>query len=232
MASRSHKSFFMPLLCRFSINDTVKPTKLHDSSSSLDPSSPKLSCTGQIKKRSTNNNNNNNDNNTYTKGHHRRSYSLSDSTTAKSSVHSTRYHKLHKFFSSKNLISPAIIDHASINNYTKCATKRSKSCNGRGGIPINKNKYHHMTTSSECDDRDIVRDVVTKELDPPLPVVKCCRRDQEVNVNLCKRRGFEMKTLQIQPIQLTINQNCNNNTGGFSLATSTTTFWRTNQPIR
>ncbi|XP_071686842.1 uncharacterized protein [Rutidosis leptorrhynchoides] len=195
MANRSHKSFFMPLLCRFSINDTVKPTKFQNPTS-LDPSSPKLSCTGKIKKRSTNNNVEN--------VHHRRSYSLSNSTTAKSSIHPTRYNTFQKLFSSRNLIFPAIDMNTSVNNYDKCATKRSKSCNGRGGIPIiNKSKYHHhMTTSNDkFDDHDFVTKVVTKELDPPLPVVKCCRRDQEVSVNLWKRRGFEMKTLQIQPIR-------------------------------
>jgi len=75
-----------------------------------------------------------------------------------------------------------------------------------------------MTSS---DDHDIMRVVVREELDPPLPVVKC-GRDQEANVNLWKRRGIEMKTLQIQPIQLMMNQNSCGNNAGFSLSTSAT----------
>ncbi|PWA35248.1 hypothetical protein CTI12_AA612610 [Artemisia annua] len=63
MSNKAHKSFFMPIICRFSSNDVVvvKPCKVPDSSST-DPSSPKLSCIGQIKKRSTNINNNENNN--------------------------------------------------------------------------------------------------------------------------------------------------------------------------
>lgn len=177
----------MPIICRFSTNDVVKPCKIPDSSST-DPSSPKLSCIGQIKKRSTNINNN--ENNNY---------------RAKSSVHSDSYIKLHKLFSGKNLISPAI-DTISINNSTskRVMHRRSKSCNARGRTtPIESKKYY---TSSTRDDHDIMRVVVAKELDPPLPVVKCSRRDQDLNVNLWKRRGFEIKSLQIQPIQVTMDR--------------------------
>ncbi|XP_024973181.1 uncharacterized protein LOC112511701 [Cynara cardunculus var. scolymus] len=236
MANRSHKSFFMPMFCRFSINDTVKPAKCSDSSSA-DPSSPKLSCIGQIKKRSTNTNNINiNGNDRFL------SCRFSASTTGKSSVHS--YIKLHRLFSGKNLISPGI-DAVSINTCSsKSVTKRSRSCNGRGGKPIGTKKYY-MTSSGDQDamrvtvaeeldpplpvmtssgEQDTMRVTVAEELDPPLPVVKTRRGDQEANVNLCKRRGIEMKTLQIQPIQLRIDHNTNNNNGKFSLPTSASTF--------
>ncbi|KAI3684589.1 hypothetical protein L6452_33813 [Arctium lappa] len=284
MANRSHKSFFMPMLCRFSINDTVKPAKYSDSSSATvaDPSSPKLSCIGQIKKRSNNNSNSNsNSNDRFLVCR------LSASTNGKSSVHS--YTKLHRFFSSKNLISPAI-DTASINNSSsKSVTKRSSSCNSRGGKPISAKKYYMTSSgdqdtmrvtvaeeldppffsgknlispvidtasinncssksvtkrSSSCNDRggkpistkkyymtssgdqDTMRVTVAEELDPPLPVVKTRRGDPESNVNLWKRRGIEMKTLQIQPIQLRTDHNTNNNNinGKFSLPTSASTF--------
>lgn len=196
----------MPKMCRFSINDVVKPTKLSDNPPSQDPSSPKLSCTGQIKTRSNNNSN------------RFRGNTLSASSTTKS-VHSTRYTKLHNLFSGKNLISPAI------NNLeSKCVTNRSKSCNYRGRIPNNKKKYY--VTSS--DDHDIMKVVVAEQLDPPLPVIKCRQQDQKENVNLWKRRGIEIKTLEIQPIQITMNRNIGNNNEGFSLQTSATTFWCTN----
>ncbi|KAJ0617857.1 hypothetical protein HanPSC8_Chr02g0052111 [Helianthus annuus] len=211
MSNRSsHKSFFMPMLCRFSLNDTVKPPKLTHPSPS-DPSSPKLTCIGQIKKRSTTT--------TTTTNHHHHH-------------HSNRYTKLNKLFSSKHLISPAIDktcinklnsksvtnEKCSINNFKSTSvTKRSKSCNGRNKVPINKKKYY-------INEQDIMKVVVDKELDPPLPVVKCHRRDQESNMNLWKRRGFEMKSLQIQPIQVTLNQNVKDNNGGFALSTSAATF--------
>ncbi|KAL8261152.1 hypothetical protein R6Q59_025201 [Mikania micrantha] len=181
MTNRSHKTFFMPLLCRSSRNDVVKPPS--------DPSSPKLTCIGQIKKRST------------TTTDRFLVCSLSDSTT----VRSSRYTKLHKLFSGRNLISPAI-ETAPINKFnSKSVTNRSKSCNGRGRIPIGKNEYYISGA-----DHAVLVDVV-EDMDPPLPVVKCCRRDQESNVNLWKRRGIEIKSLQIQPIQLNMNQNTSNN---------------------
>nr|XP_043637870.1 uncharacterized protein LOC122608860 [Erigeron canadensis] len=206
MANKTHKSFFMPMLCRFSLNDTVKPTRLHETSSSHDPSSPKLSCTGQIKKRSNNNEKNNNNT-------HFMASRLSASTNSRSSAH---YTKLYKLLSGKNLISPAI-DTTFINNpNNKCVTKRSKSCNDRARIPISTKSYS-MTSSV----------VLAQELDPPLPVVKYDHRDKKGNVNLCKRRGLEMKTLQIQPIQVTIDQNnvaTNNNNAAFLAETSATTL--------
>ncbi|KAI3763071.1 hypothetical protein L1987_53521 [Smallanthus sonchifolius] len=178
MSNRSHKTFFMPMLCRPSLNDVVKPPKFNNSiSSSTDPSSPKLTCIGQIKKKSTTTSN--------------------QFLVAKSSAHSNRYTKLQRLFSGKNLISPAI-DTGSINN--AFVAKRSKSCNGRARVPISKKKCYISS-----DDQDVMRVVVDEELDPPLPVVKCNRRDQKSDVNLWKRRGIEMKTLQIQPIQLNMN---------------------------
>ncbi|KAJ9559834.1 hypothetical protein OSB04_004994 [Centaurea solstitialis] len=224
-----HKSFFMPMLCRFSINDTINTSnsnsKSSDSSSSTDPQSPKLSCIGQIKKRSGNGNVNGNDRFI--------SCRLSASATGKTSVHG--YTKLRRLFSGKNLISPAI-DTASVSNNcgSKCksvVTKRSSSCNGRrgGGIPISAKKCYVTSSGGggggggdrNNSMRGSARVTVAEELDPPLPVVKTRRGDGEENVNLWKRRGIEMKTLQIQPIQLRIELNAtNNNNGKFSFATS------------
>ncbi|XP_023764951.1 uncharacterized protein LOC111913481 [Lactuca sativa] len=217
--SKSNKSFFMPLFCRASINDTVKPAKFSETPAT-DPSSPKLSCIGQIKKRSTTTTTTNSNNNT----NRFLACRFSASTNAKSSVYSSfSYTKLHRLFSGKNLISPAI-DTASINNCSsKCITNRSNSCNSRGRRGVNTKKYY-MTSS---DDPVLMRVMVAEELDPPLPVVKCGRRDQETNVNLWKRRGIEMKTLQIQPIQLSMdhhNTNNNNVNRNFSLQTSAKTF--------
>ncbi|KAJ0925445.1 hypothetical protein HanRHA438_Chr04g0159841 [Helianthus annuus] len=205
MANKPHKTF-MPLLCRFSVNDTAQPAKL-PGPSSADPSSPKLSCIGQVKKKSTVTNNN-------------RflpcNLSASGSTrSTKSSVHSNNY----KLFSGKSITSPAVETASIKTSKSKYGTNRSKSCNGRR-TPVRSNKCY-MTSSR--DDHDIVRVVVAKELDPPLPVVKCGSRDQEVNVNLWKRRGIELETLQIQPIRLSVSQNSNDNNGGFSVPSSATT---------
>ncbi|KAK9049580.1 hypothetical protein SSX86_031449 [Deinandra increscens subsp. villosa] len=215
--SKSRRTFFMPLLCRSSLNDTVEPSKFNRSSTA-DPSSPKLSCIGQIKKRSTATTTTAA---AATANNRFLVCSLSDSTTARSTVNSNRYTKLQKLFSGKNLISPAI-DTVPINKFTSnknFVKKRSKSCNDRGRTAISKKKCY----ISSSDDLDIVRVAVDVELDPPLPVVKCRRRDEESNVNLWKRRGVEMKALQIQPIKLTINRNCSKNNGEFTISTSATT---------
>ena len=81
-----------------------------------------------------------------------------------------------------------------------------------------------MTSSVDLDTNHTMRVTMAEELDPPLPVVKSRRGDQEANVTLWKRRGIEMKTLQIQPIQLRIDHNTNNNNGKFSIPTSASTF--------
>ncbi|KAI3824452.1 hypothetical protein L1987_05912 [Smallanthus sonchifolius] len=104
------------MFCRLSLNDVMtRPAKF------TDPTSPKLTCIGQIKKRST----------------------------------TTNYH-----FTGKSV------------NYTK----------------LRKNKNHVISVV---------------ELDPPLPVVKFCPGDNKnkLKVNLGKRRGIELKTLQIQPFR-------------------------------
>ncbi|KAK1427549.1 hypothetical protein QVD17_16236 [Tagetes erecta] len=206
MANKSHKTFYLPMFCKSSITDTINPHK-----SSTDPSSPKLTCIGQIKKKpSTTTNNNNNNRFLVT--------NISDPAT----VNSTRYNKLHKLFSGKNLISPAI-DTSCVTSTnklnSKCVTRRSKSYNGRGRTPVSKKKCYVSK-----DVENVMRVVVDEEeLDPPLPVVKC-RRDRELDVNLWKRRGIEMKSLQIQPIQLSLNRIGSKNGGEFSIATSVTTF--------
>ncbi|GJV25540.1 translation initiation factor eIF-2B subunit alpha-like protein, partial [Tanacetum coccineum] len=134
--------------------------------SSPDPSSPKLSCIGQIKKRSNTTSNTNN---------------LQRSNTSKSATN-INYTKLLKLFSSKNLICKPV-DNATISN----DGVRSKRFNRSVTIPISSSKKHVISI---------------EELDPPLPVVKLKPQDQEMNVNLGKRRGIELKTLQIQPVQL------------------------------
>ncbi|XP_076918683.1 uncharacterized protein LOC143579185 [Bidens hawaiensis] len=191
MPSKSHKTF-RPLLCRLSKTDTVQPIKLPGPST--DPSSPKLTCIGQMKKKSTS-----------TTNHHFLTGNLTDPINSRPSVHSKRY----LLFSGKNLISPAIETATTIKqSNSKCvtATNRSKSCKGRGRTPIIRSNRYYTNSS---DDHDIMRVVVDEILDPPLPVVKCGRRGQEVSVNLCKRRGIEMKMLQIQQV----NQNINVNNG-------------------
>lgn len=64
--------------------------------------------------------------------------------------------------------------------------------------PISRKEKHMIS----IEDPVVVRAVVVEELDPPLPVVKFHPRDHQMNVNLGKRRGIELKTLQIQQFQL------------------------------
>ncbi|KAI3767554.1 hypothetical protein L2E82_17761 [Cichorium intybus] len=186
--TRTTKTFF-PKLCRLSINDVTKPTRLADLSSSSssissspDPSSPKISCIGQIKKRSNT-----------TTTHYQPT--TSRITTSKSATN-LNYTKLRRLFSGKNLISPPM-ESAKISNHNgKCISDRNRRCNG--GITTRnskKKKKKHMISIGDPD-------VVVEELDPPLPVVKFQPRDQQVNVSLGKRRGIELKVLQIQPFHL------------------------------
>ncbi|XP_076905118.1 uncharacterized protein LOC143560782 [Bidens hawaiensis] len=171
MGNKSRKTtLFIPMLCRFSLNDTVQAPNSNNPPTT-DPSLPKLTCIGQIKKKKP----------------------IDTKTLQTVKPHT----KLHKLFSGKNLISPAI-DTCPVTN------RRSKSCNGGNRVPIK------CYVSS--DDLDL-------DLDPPLPVVKC---RQESNVNVWKRRGIEVKSLEIQPIKLN-NLNRNNtssNNGGFENLTA------------
>ncbi|KAL7607400.1 hypothetical protein Lser_V15G19143 [Lactuca serriola] len=187
---RTRNTFFFPMLCRLSINDVAKPTRLADLASSSststscspDPTSPKISCIGQIKKRS-------NSNSTSIANNHISASRISTATTGKSATN-LNYNKLRKLFSGKNLISLPT-DTATISNH--CGIR---SCNGNGGArKPNSNKKTYMISIGDPE-------VAVEELDPPLPVVKCRLRDQQVNVSLGKRRGIELKILQIQPFQL------------------------------
>ncbi|CAH1421938.1 unnamed protein product [Lactuca virosa] len=189
---KTRNTFFFPMLCRLSINDVAKPTRLADlasssstsTSCSQDPTSPKISCIGQIKKRS-----NSNSNSTSTANHHISASRISTATTRKSATN-LNYNKLRKLFSGKNRISPPT-DTATISNHC-----RIRSCNGNGSVkkPNSKKKKYMISIGDP--------EVAVEELDPPLPVVKCRPRDQQVNVSLGKRRGIELKILQIQPFQL------------------------------
>ncbi|XP_071728174.1 uncharacterized protein [Rutidosis leptorrhynchoides] len=172
----SSKTFtFFPMICRLSLSDVVsKPIKLTDlsssSSSSPDPSSPKISCIGQIKRRST----------TATTNYHHTSTRLAGK--------SANYTKLRKLFSGKNLISP-LIETSTIRNHNRNRSC-SRICNGDVTKLIDTKKEINIVISIE-------------DLDPPLPVVKIINRaDDRFNVNLGQRRGIELKTLQIQPFQL------------------------------
>ncbi|CAI9265322.1 unnamed protein product [Lactuca saligna] len=189
--SPRYRNTFFPMLCRLSINDVAKPTRLADLTSSSststscspDPTSPKISCIGRIKKRS-----NSNSTSTSTANHHISASRISTATPGKSATN-LNYNKLRKLFSGKNLISPPT-DTATISNH--CGIR---SCNGNGGVKKPSKQKKYMISIGDPE-------VAVEELDPPLPVVKCRPRDQQVNVNLGKRRGIELKILQIQPFQL------------------------------
>lgn len=93
----------------------------------------------------------------------------------------------------------------------KYVTMISRSCNGRGKIPINKKKYYMISS----DEHDIVKVVMATKFDPPLRVVKCRQGDQEVNLILSKRRGIDIKSLHIQPNQVIMNQQDSDVQAGF-----------------
>ncbi|KAG9136468.1 hypothetical protein Leryth_018958 [Lithospermum erythrorhizon] len=206
------KSSFFPMLCRLSIKDvSISTYKDHSSSILDDPSSPKVSCIGQVKK--------NNRVNSFpsTNYKHSNNNSSADSTpTHHQQHHYMKITKLVNFFSSKNLIdggnSIAASPSAIIKN---CKSSRSKSCRSRSSSNNNREmmvvaggKRVCRNVNSVC--KNGVLEVNIDKLDPPLPVVKKVQQSGGGGdeVNLWQRRRFvAVKSLHIQQIHLP-NDNC------------------------
>ncbi|KAL6962086.1 hypothetical protein U1Q18_037041 [Sarracenia purpurea var. burkii] len=178
------KTTFLPLLCssRSSVKDVHLPrcryrwTTTATTSSSSDPSSPKISCMGQVKR-----------NNRVIGFPTPYRFTIAAAATATATTDSDfKYHKLKRLFSGKNLAAPAA-----------ACSRREKTVGGsaRGGPRL-----------SYKDNDDYAAAVNIGELDPPLPVVKRVRKpaNGRDEVNLWRRRsggnGIALKSLQIQQI--------------------------------
>ncbi|KAK4433663.1 hypothetical protein Salat_0529000 [Sesamum alatum] len=187
-----HKTIFLPLFCRLSIKD-IKLSYHRKTPISTDdePSSPKVSCMGQVKRSN-------------------RVIGFPPATTVTTTHH--RYSKLKKLFSSKTLLPPTT---ATMPTTTQGGTvagggrSGSKSCRSSREVMTQKNSRRlklKNVDGDKCDYQDCVKLVNIGELDPPLPVVKRVAasgvgRDE---ANLWKRRfnGAALKSLQIEQIHL------------------------------
>lgn len=181
-SSTSTTTSFLPLLCRISTKDVAEISPCNKKN---DPSSPKVSCMGQIKRH----NHNNKINPTCT-------------TTGK-----VKYTQLKKLFSGRNLL---ITTNASASTIT--CTRNSTYCKGNKKLTDKRKgggEYHRRTRSDNC---GVVVPLNLAELDPPLPVVKltCRRRGDEEGESLWKRRGggTPLGGLQIQHFQLPTTNSC------------------------
>ncbi|KAJ7959084.1 Myotubularin-like protein [Quillaja saponaria] len=174
------KSTFLPMLCsRPSIRDVTIPRR-QDRASSFpnDPLSPRIGCTGQVKRSNrilafpT-------------------SQRLSDNTTT--TFATVKYSKLKKLFSGKNLTNPKT---NTTTNASGCGISKRQLLNN--GAASAKNCGLHKSETFAC--------VSIKEMDPPLPVIKrpvakSAEGGEEVN-SLWKRRSgrVALKSLQLQQI--------------------------------
>ncbi|CAK9168143.1 unnamed protein product [Ilex paraguariensis] len=180
-----NRSTFLPTLCRVSIKD-IKLSRAH-SSSSDDPSSPRVSCMGQVKR-----NNKVNGFPTPYKFHS----PTSTTTKAHPHNHHMKYTKLKRLLSGKNLT-------ATTTTAPAAAIATSSGCNSRRGMIICDTRRPRFNYHNNVP-------VNIVELDPPLPVVRrveppATGRDEG---NLWKRRSGKMalKGLQIEQINVPDNQ--------------------------
>ncbi|KAI3464447.1 hypothetical protein Pfo_021110 [Paulownia fortunei] len=185
------KSIFLPMFCRLSIKDVKLNNHYRDRISAGEPSSPKVSCMGQVKRNN-------------------RVIGFPVTTTTAANYH--KHTKMKKLFSSKTLLPNTTTTNAST---TATATipsggggrSGSRSCKTSREMFVNNSRRSGVKTY--CDhngDQDRVKVVDIGEMDPPLPVVKRVAppgvgRDE---VNLWKRRfnGVGPKSLQIERINL------------------------------
>lgn len=183
---------FLPIFCRLSIKDINLNNHHRPKPAAADePSSPKVSCMGQVKR-----------NNRVT------GFPAATATTTAvtTSTHHHKYSKLKKLFSSKTLLPPA-----TTSTTTACivalSAAGSRSCKSSSREAVCLNNLRRLRLRNEDDDRSCEQQhhraklVNVGELDPPLPVVKKepppgLGRDE---VNLWKRRfnGVTLKTLQL-----------------------------------
>ncbi|KAG8378332.1 hypothetical protein BUALT_Bualt08G0126400 [Buddleja alternifolia] len=177
------KTIFLPIFCRLSTKDiNLNNHYKINPKPSDEPSSPKVSCIGQVKIR-----------NNRVIGY--------PTTTSIAAANNHKYTKLKKLFSSKTLL---------LN--TAAGKNGSRSCRNSREMCTTFNNSRKLRVKNDiCRNNDDDQDCAVKvvnigEMDPPLPVVKRVAppgvgRDE---VNIWKRRfnGPGLKSLQIEQIHL------------------------------
>ncbi|XP_059630241.1 uncharacterized protein LOC132273263 [Cornus florida] len=191
---------YLPILCSRPFIKDVHLSRWHDrsttsssasssSSSSKDPSSPRVSCVGQVKTRT----------NKTTIIAYPAPTRLT-TTTTKDNHNLTPYSKLKRLFSTKNL-----------STTTTSSSSTSVSC--RREMMIMGSPRRRSKCRDERRTNNYVHPVVdVAEMDPPLPVVKRVQQSGEGRdeVNLWKRRsaaahGVALKNLKILQIHIPNN---------------------------
>ncbi|KAK4413258.1 hypothetical protein Salat_2738400 [Sesamum alatum] len=187
------KTKFLPMFCRLSIKDVKLSTQYKDPTSADEPSSPTVSCVGQVKR------------NNRVIGFP----ATNTTTTSAAANHHHKHTKLKKLFSGKTLLPNTTTINAST---TATAAGRrssgSRSCRTSREMCVNSSRRRSRlkTYCDQSGDQDCAKVVDISEMDPPLPVVKRVAppgagRDE---VNIWKRRvnGVELKSLKIEQIHL------------------------------
>ena len=178
----NHKATFLPMLCsKPSIKDVTLP-KWQDRSASFsdDPLSPKISCMGQVKR------------NNRIVGFPA-SHKLTITTKNICNNSSTKYFKLKKLFSGKNLTSSI----ATTTNTTTSCRRKEVLVNG-------------TSRPKNGDGKENSASINIENMDPPLPVIKRLPKqgDNGDGDTIWQRRsrGVTLKSLQLQQIQLNRHQ--------------------------
>lgn len=181
----SKNNSFLPILCRVSIRD-VKLKDFRDRSSSFsdDPSSPKVSCMGQVKRNSKVIG--------FSTPYRLTSSSTSTTTAITTNTNTSRnnpfhgklkYVKLKRFFSGGYLLSSNTTATAVCSNSSSSSSSNKGIC--RNGSRRSSKINHDDGGNSHVQQQNV--EVNLTELDPPLPVVKKVQPPPEVS--LWKRRS-------------------------------------------
>ncbi|XP_075497097.1 uncharacterized protein LOC142534077 [Primulina tabacum] len=180
-------SFVLPMFCRLSIKD-VRFSHTEDRAD--DPSSPKVSCMGQVRRKN------------------RVTGSSAATGTNNINQHSHNYTKLITIFSSRNLVPPTNTNNASV--YSGSRRSGSKSCRTSremisvSNLRITRLKKYNHDDFGDPDSVEAVADV--GEMDPPLPVMKRATPPggggDEVNIWKRRFNGAALQSLQIDQINL------------------------------
>lgn len=172
------KSIFLPMFCRLSIKDVKLNTA--PISAAAEPSSPRVSCMGQVKR-----------NNRVT------GYPSAAAIIAAAGAHPHKHSKPRKiqYFSTKTLLpNPAT---AAASGGRKSG---SRSC--RSNREICTKDSRRAAAKTNCDhDCGKVAALDISKMDPPLPVVRRAAPPGN-SVNIWKRRFDGVKSMQIEPIHL------------------------------
>ncbi|KAL3634739.1 hypothetical protein CASFOL_021793 [Castilleja foliolosa] len=188
------KTIFLPMFCRLSIKDIITLNHGHCKnpiSAVSEPSSPKVSCMGQV--------NRNNRVTGFPSG--------AGSASISGATHHHRYSKLKRLFSGgKTLLPPTTASGGGVASISAGGGSRIRSRSFRYGGDVRKTK------SKNENEQDCVRVVNIGEIDPPLPVVKRVAPPGVGGdeVNLWRRRfngAAALKGLQIEQVTRLPNSN-------------------------